>query len=257
MKFFSKEVKIAVVAIFGIVILFFGMNFLKGMSVFSNDNIYFIKFKDISGLSASNPIFADGYQVGVVKGIDYDYNGNGEIVVRFGVGNTSNGLMGTVSALVPSVEKILPKLDSIMTSLNTLLADPAIAQSLHNIRSVTTDLTTSSKQLNILLAGLNRQVPGLFAQANGILSNTSTLTSNLAAVDVAGTMAQVNQTLANVQTLTQRLNSNEGTLGLLMNDDALYHRLNATVLSADSLLINVREHPKRYVHFSVFGKKDK
>lgn len=300
MKFFSKEVKIAVVAIIGIVILFFGMNFLKGMSVFSNDNIYFIKFKDISGLSASNPIFADGYQVGVVKGIDYDYNGNGEIVVRFGVdnnlripkgssaeitsdlmgnvkmnlllannprervnpgdtivGNTSSGLMGTVSALVPSVEKILPKLDSIMTSLNTLLADPAIAQSLHNIRSVTTDLTTSSKQLNILLAGLNRQVPGLFAQANGILSNTSTLTSNLAAVDVAGTMAQVNQTLANVQTLTQRLNSNEGTLGLLMNDDALYHRLNATVLSADSLLINVREHPKRYVHFSVFGKKDK
>ncbi|MCI6617626.1 MAG: MlaD family protein [Prevotella sp.] len=300
MKFFSKEVKIAMVAICGIVILFFGMNFLKGMSVFSNDNIYFIKFKDISGLSASNPIFADGYQVGVVKGIDYDYDGNGDIVVRFGVdnnlripkgssaeissdlmgnvkmnlllasnprervnpgdtiiGNTSSGLMGTVSALVPSVEKILPKLDSIMTSLNTLLADPAIAQSLHNIRDVTSDLTTSSKQLNTLLAGLNKQVPGLFAQANGILSNTSTLTANLAAVDVAGTMAQVNQTLANVQTLTQRLNSNEGTLGLLMNDDALYHRLNATVMSADSLLINVREHPKRYVHFSVFGRKDK
>ena len=80
MKFFTKEVKIAIVAIVGIVLLFFGLNFLKGMSLFSNDSSYFIKFRDISGLSASNPIYADGYQVGVVKGIDYDYEGNGEVV---------------------------------------------------------------------------------------------------------------------------------------------------------------------------------
>lgn len=300
MKFFSKEVKIALVAICGIVILFFGMNFLKGMSLFSNDNIYYIKFKNISGLSASNPIFADGYQVGVVKGIDYDYGGNGDIVVRFGVdnnlripkgssaeiesdlmgnvkmnlllannprervnpgdtivGNISVGLMGTVGSLVPSLQQILPKIDSIMTNLNTLLADPAIAQSLHNIQQITSGLNTSSQQLNTLLSGLNNQVPGLIQQANGVLNNTAQLTSRLAAVDVAGTMAQVNQTLTNVQTFTQQLNSNQGSLGLLMNDASLYNNLNSTMQSADSLLINVRQHPKRYVHFSLFGKKDK
>ena len=85
MKFFTKEVRIALVAIVGIVILFFGLNFLKGMSVFSNDNVYYIKFKNISGLSASNPIYADGYQVGVVKDINYDYQNSGNVIVEFTV----------------------------------------------------------------------------------------------------------------------------------------------------------------------------
>lgn len=82
MKFFSKEVKIALVAICGLVILFFGMNFLKGLNLFSSANKYYISFKDISGLSSSSPIYADGYQVGVVKAIKYDYNKAGDIIVE-------------------------------------------------------------------------------------------------------------------------------------------------------------------------------
>ena len=57
--------------------------------------------------------------------------------------------------------------------------------------------------------------------------------------------------------MTQRLNSNEGTLGLLMRDKSLYNNLTATAASADSLLTDLKAHPKRYVHFSIFGKKDK
>ena len=70
-------------------------------------------------------------------------------------------------------------------------------------------------------------------------------------------MRQVDQTINNVQELTAKLNSNNGTLGLLMNDASLYNNLNSTMCSADSLLTNLRQHPKRYVHFSLFGKKDK
>jgi phospholipid/cholesterol/gamma-HCH transport system substrate-binding protein len=83
------------------------------------------------------------------------------------------------------------------------------------------------------------------------------LTGNLAAIDVADMTAKVNQTLANVEQMTQKLNSNEGTLGLLMRDASLYQNLTSTAASADSLLIDLRQHPKRYVHFSIFGKKDK
>ena len=79
---FTKEIKIALVAIFGILVLFFGLNFLKGMTIFSTDNTYFVSFKDISGLSSSNPIYADGYKVGVVKRINYDYDNNGDILVQ-------------------------------------------------------------------------------------------------------------------------------------------------------------------------------
>lgn len=307
MSFFTKEVKIALVAIIGIIVLFFGLNFLKGISLFSNSNTYYIKFKDISGLSASNPIYADGYQVGVVKGIDYDYQGNNGAVVRFDVdndlriprgstaeivgdlmgnikmnlllannprerfepgdtltGDINAGMMGAVAQLMPTVEKMLPKLDSILTSVNLLLADPAIAQSLHNIQAITANLTVSTRELNTLMTGINGSMPALMGQAgtamekmNGVLDNTQAFTANLAAIDVAGTMAQVDQAIANVNALTTKMNSTDGTLGLLINDKSLYNNLNATMAHADSLMINLREHPKRYVHFSVFGKKDK
>ena len=97
----------------------------------------------------------------------------------------------------------------------------------------------------------------MVGKANKVLDNTNMLTTNLAALDLDGTMQQVNRTLANVEEMTQKLNSNEGSLGLLMRDPTLYNNLNATLMSADSLLINVRQHPKRYVHFSLFGRKDK
>jgi phospholipid/cholesterol/gamma-HCH transport system substrate-binding protein len=83
------------------------------------------------------------------------------------------------------------------------------------------------------------------------------LTGNLAAIDVAAMTASVNQTLANVNELTRKLNSNEGSLGLLMRDATLYNRLSQTVADADSLMVDLKAHPKRYVHFSVFGRKDK
>ncbi len=300
MKYFTKEVKIALVAIAGVVVLFFGMNFLKGLNIFSSEDNYYVQFSDITGLSSSSPVYADGFKVGVVKEIIYDYThtegskvligvdkqlripqGSSAEIVSDMLGNVkvnlllannprekvapgglikgmiNDGAMGKLQDMVPAVEKMLPKLDSIMTSLNAILADPAIRQSLHNVQTITDNLTTSTAQLNTLMAGLNKNVPGMMAKANNVLDNTETLTANLAAVDVASTMRQVDQTIANVQQLTAKLNSKEGSLGLLMNDTQLYDNLNSTMRNADSLVIDLRQHPKRYVHFSVFGRKDK
>lgn len=300
MKYFTKEVKIALVAIAGVVVLFFGMNFLKGLNIFSSEDNYYVQFSDITGLSSSSPVYADGFKVGVVKDIIYDYShtegskvligvdkqlripqGSSAEIVSDMLGNVkvnlllannprekvapgglikgmiNDGAMGKLQDMVPAVEKMLPKLDSIMTSLNAILADPAIRQSLHNVQTITDNLTTSTAQLNTLMAGLNKNVPGMMAKANNVLDNTETLTANLAAVDVASTMRQVDQTIANVQQFTAKLNSKEGSLGLLMNDTQLYDNLNSTMRNADSLVIDLRQHPKRYVHFSVFGRKDK
>ena len=300
MKYFTKEVKIALVAIAGVVVLFFGMNFLKGLNIFSSEDNYYVQFSDITGLSSSSPVYADGFKVGVVKDIIYDYShtegskvligvdkqlripqGSSAEIVSDMLGNVkvnlllannprekvapgglikgmiNDGAMGKLQDMVPAVEKMLPKLDSIMTSLNAILADPAIRQSLHNVQAITDNLTTSTAQLNTLMAGLNKNVPGMMAKANNVLDNTETLTANLAAVHVPTTMRQVDQTIANVQQLTAKLNSKQGTLGLLMNDTQLYDNLNSTMRNADSLVIDLRQHPKRYVHFSVFGRKDK
>lgn len=307
MKFFTKEVKIALVAIVGIVVLFFGLHFLKGMPVFSNDDVYYASFDDISGLSSSNPIYADGYQVGTVKAIDYDYQKGGKVLVEFMVdndmripkgstaeissdlmgnvkmnlllannprervepgdtiiGGLNGGVMGSVQALVPTIEKTLPKVDSILTSVNLLLADPSIARTLHNAEKISANLTTTSANLNQLVAQVNGRVPGMMnkadyalGKAGSTLDNTEKLTSNLAALDIASTMSKVDQTISNLQNVTDKLNSKDGTVGLLMNDPGLYNNLNSTMRSADSLLKDLKSHPKRYVHFSLFGKKNK
>lgn len=293
----KKEIKIALVAIAGIVILFFGMNFLKGMSMFTEKNTYFATFNDISGLSASAPIFANGYQVGIVKDIQFDYTGEKGIVVLFSLndkmrlpagttatiasdfmgnvkmnlvmnatdtpksflnqgdtirGAVSDGLMSRSAAIIPQVEQMLPKIDSILMNLNALSGDPALARSLHNVETITADLTTSTRQLNTLMNSLNQQVPALTAKADGVLDNAQQLTKNLAELDVNATMQRVDQTIANVQAITQQLNNPDGTVGLLMRDPTLYNRLNETMKSAEQLLNDIREHPKRYINVSVF-----
>lgn len=296
----SKEIKIALVAIAGILIMYFGINFLKGINLFSTNNYYYLTFDDIQGLGASTPIYADGYKVGTVDAVNFDYEQSGPIKVKADIvkdlripkgsqaeivkdlmgnlqvnlllannprervepggvipGAVNEGMMGKAAAMVPQIEKMLPKLDSILGSLNALLADPAIAASLHNVETITNNLTVSTKELNTLMAGLNKQVPGMINRANGVLDNTNRLTSNLASLDVQGTLNRVNQTLESAQAFTEKLNSKEGTLGLLMNDPQLYNNLNATMRDADSLVVNLKQHPKRYVHFSLFGKKDK
>lgn len=96
----------------------------------------------------------------------------------------------------------------------------------------------------------------MVSRADSTLYNANLLAKKLNNIDVEGTMAKVDATLANVEELTAKLNSNEGTIGLLMRDPSLYNNLNSTMRSADSLLIDLKAHPKRYVHFSLFGRKD-
>lgn len=296
----TKEIKIALVAIVGILIMYFGINFLKGMNLFSTNNAYYMTFDDIQGLGASTPIYADGYKVGIVDGLEYDYKENGPIKVKVDIikdlripqgskaeivkdlmgnlqvnlllannprervepggiipGAVNGGMMDKAANLVPVVEMMLPKLDSILTSVNALLVDPALAASLHNVETITSNLTVSTRELNTLMAGLNKQVPGMIGKANGVLDNTNRLTANLASLDVQGTLNKVNQTLESAHQFTEKLNSNQGSLGLLMNDTKLYDNLTSTMSHADSLVIDLKAHPKRYVHFSVFGRKDK
>ncbi|MCI1742229.1 MAG: MlaD family protein [Prevotella sp.] len=306
-KYFTKEVKIALVAIGGIVVLFFGIKFLKGMNLFSDDDTYYMTFQNIAGLGTAAPIYADGYKIGTVKGIEYNYAGKGPIRVKAGLkkgmripkgskaeiqkdimgnmqvdilmannpverlepgqvipGIMDAGVIGKVQEMVPSIEKMVPKIDSILIGLNTLVANPALAKSLDNIQVITSNLVLSSRQLNVLLAELNQQVPGMMQRAdgmldnaNGVMINSRKFTGNLASLDIQKTMNQVNATLDQVHQLSEKLNSEKGTLGKLMNDPTLYDNMNTTMRSADSLLVNLKAHPKRYVHFSLFGKKEK
>ena len=300
MKPITKEVKIALVAVVAIVILFFGLQFLKGLTMFSSGNTVYAHFNDVSGLSPSSPVYANGYRVGVVEAISYDYARTDNVVATIGLdkemrlprgtraeitsdmlgnvklelrlaqgatammergdtieGGAAQGLMTKAAAMMPQRETMLPKLDSILVLVTTLLADPAIKNSLGNIEHITSNLTATTAQLGQLSQQLKEQLPGMMAKADGVLQNTEGLTRQFNDIDLPQTMERVESTMANLEQATAALNSREGTLGLLMHDPALYNSLNATMNSADSLLTDLRNHPKRYVHFSLFGRKEK
>ena len=165
--------------------------------------------------------------------------------------------MAKAEELMPAIQQMMPKLDSILRSINLLLADPALANSLHNVEHITANLEETTRGVNQLMGHLNGSVPGMMERADPILANTESFTEKLSRVDVDATMAKVDNTLAQVEQLTTKLNSKESTVGLLMTDPQLYINLTNTMRNADSLLYDLRQHPKRYVHFSLFGKKDK
>lgn len=301
MKYFTKEVKIALTAIVAIALLFIGINFLKGVNLFKTSNRYHVVFSNINGLTVSTPVYANGYPVGIVRDIAYDYKNTGQVNVDIELdkemrlpegskaelesdmlgsvkvnlilgknplkyvepgdtlqGSMYYGALNKMEAMIPTLERALPKLDSILGSLNKLLADPALAATLKNTEELTAELKTGAKQMNRLLA---KDVPELTGRMNQIATNVETVTGQMARLDVVKTMGHVDTTLSNLQEMSllfnTKLRSRDNSLGLLLNDTRIYENLNHTMMSADSLLMDLKAHPKRYVHFSIFGKKDK
>ena len=297
MKYITKEVKIGIAGIAALCILVYGINYLKGIHLFKPTSYFYVKFENVNGLTKSSPVFADGYSVGIVRNLYYDYTHPGNVVAEIDVdpdlripkgstaelatemlggvrmnlllannprekyeigdtipGNLNNGMLEQVSNLMPQIEKMLPKLDSILTSLNTVLGDPAIPATLHNVQSLTASITNTSRQLEKVMSN---DIPQLTGKLNTIGDNFATISNNLKEIDYAAAMQRVDSTLANVKIITDKLTQKDNTVRLLLNDPALYNNLSSTAANAASLLEDLKSHPKRYVHFSLFGKKDK
>ncbi|MDR0940248.1 MAG: MlaD family protein [Mediterranea sp.] len=297
MKYITKEVKIGIAAVVALCVLVYGINWLKGIHLFRPSNYFFVQFHDVNGLTKSSPVFADGVRVGLVRGIQYNPNKPGDVVVEVEVdtdlripkgssaelvaelmggvrmnfllannprekylpgdtieGALNNGMMASVAKLVPQIEVMLPKLDSILTSLSAIAADKSIPATLHSLEATTANLAAASAQMRGLMAN---DIPQLTGKLNVIGDNFVTMSNNLKGIDYAASMKRVDETLANIKMLTDKLNNKDNTLGLLFNDPGLYNNLNATTANAASLLEDLKAHPKRYVHFSLFGKKDK
>ena len=297
MKYITKEVRIGIAGIVALFILVYGINYLKGINMFKPSSYFYVKFHNVNGLAKSSPVFADGVRVGIVRDIYYDYSQPENVIVeveldtelripkgssaelvtelmggvrmnillannpreKYAVGDTipgslSNGMMESAAALIPQIEKMLPKLDSIMTSLNTILSDQSIPATLHSVEKLTANLEEASGQFKVLM---KRDIPQLTGKLNTLGDNFIAISSNLKEIDYANTFKEIEQTLNNVKIITSKLNSKDNTVGLLLNDPQLYNNLNATTANAASLLEDLKSHPKRYVHFSLFGKKDK
>jgi len=296
-KYITKEVKIGIAGIVALCILFYGLNYLKGINMFQPSHHIYAKFENVNGLTKSSPVFADGVRVGIIRDIFYDYNVSKNVIVevelhnelrvpkgsnaelvselmggvrmnillannpreKYNMGDTipgivNTGMMETAAKMLPQIEQMLPKLDSILSSLNAILSDKNIPKTLNSIQQTTANLAVVSSQVKGLMSN---DIPQFTQKLNTIGDNFIVISNNLKGIDYAKTMHKVDSTLVNVKLLTDKLNSKNNTIGLLLNDPQLYNNLNTTSANAASLLEDLKLHPKRYVHFSIFGKKEK
>lgn len=292
-KIFRKEVIIGLSAVVALVILFVGIDFLKGVNVFKASNYYYVTYTDVQGLAISAPVTINGYKVGQVREISYQYDNPGHVKVEIALDRElklpkgtravlSSDLLGTASIaleladskdfydvgdelqgfvpkgmmdnvannLMPSVQAIFPKVDTLLTGINALVADPAIASSVKRLDAITSNLEVATRQLNAIMATLppiTHDVKSITGNVSVASADLTQLTGKMNSLPIDSLMNELQKTAANLHELTRQLNNPNSTLGLLMNDPALYNNINKTVRSLDSLFIDIKANPKRYI----------
>lgn len=156
--------------------------------------------------------------------------------------------------LLAHVDEAVQNVDSLVAALRTQVEGDHIKSSLENVDRVSGDLTSVSSDLKRMM---NNQVPRIVNNADTAVANLNTVIADIKQADLKATVARVDNAVDNVNGLVTDVRSQEGTIGQLIYNKSLYNHIDATVISADSLLTDLKAHPKRYVHFSIFGKKDK
>ena len=288
----KKELMIGALAILALAILIFGIDFLKGINVFKAANYYYVEYTDVEGLAISAPVNLNGFKVGQVREINYEFENPGHVKVELSLdrqlklpvgtqavlatdllgtatinlrpgaspelcevgssleGVTDKGLMGGVSTMMPSIEGIFPKIDTLLTNLNAITADPALTASVKRLDGITANLELTTQRLSALMATLppvTRDVKAATANLDSITGDMAVLTGRLRELPVDSLSADIAATLANLRALSDELKNPDGSLGMLMNNPELYNNLNSTVSSLDSLFVDIKRNPKRYI----------
>lgn len=297
-KIFRKEVTIGLIVIAALAVLIIGIDFLKGINVFKAANYYTATYTNVAGLDISAPVTVNGFKVGLVREINYEYDNPGHVQVEIsldrnlkvpkgtqaviktdmlgtatielrmgadpefhGVGDELDGvveagLMDNITgSLLPSVGTIMPKIDSLLTALNTVVGDPALLNAVKRLDAISGNLETATAQLSAVM----KTMPAISADVKKVTGNLAAstedinvLTARLKDVPVDSLADNLAVISANLKDLTEQLNDENSTFGKLTHDPQLYNTLNTAVANLDSLFIDIKKNPKRYVTFKVF-----
>ena len=156
--------------------------------------------------------------------------------------------------LIAKIANAVEQVDTLVAQLNGQLEGDHLKSTLANVDRISGDLTDVSGDLRRIM---NTQVPGIVNNADTAIANLNTVIADIKAADLKATVARVDTAIGGVNAVIADVRAQKGTLGQLIYNKSLYNHVDATDISADSLLTDIKAHPKRYVHFSVFGKKDK
>lgn len=203
-----------------------------------------------------------------------EYLKSGDTIYAAVDGSMTDALKEQLNPLVKKLEGTLSNIDSVLMSVNAILDTTAkgnLQDAIRNLNTTMRNFTHTSASLNRMLDPNNGNIQKTFdnlaavtgnlkdnnAKITGILDNAEKATGALANGNIDKTLQQLQQTATNLNQTISKLNTTDGTAGMLLNDKKVYNNLQYSLGNLNKLLEDLRVNPKRYVHFSLFGKKDK
>lgn len=165
-----------------------------------------------------------------------------------------------LTPLQQKIESAVSNADSLLIGMNNILdakAQESIKSSIASLNTTMSSFNNSAKSIEHLLASNTGKLNNTFTNLEETTGNFQKFSDTLAQVNVNGLIAEIQDIAENFKEISEKLNTKEGTVGKLLNDDKIYDNLDRATRQLDLLLQDVKLNPKRYVHFSVFGKKQK
>lgn len=221
----------------------------------------------------------------LAKLVSTDLLGGKAIVFELGTSNdlaqdkdtlradVAGSLAESLQPIQTKAENLMTKLDSSLASINRIMNpnfERNIDRSFESIANSLQTLEGTTKKIDNLVAGQTGHINGILTNAEavslnlknstngltGVTANFQRFSGDLANSNIKQTLDNANKAVADLQQVMNKINSNNGTLGLLLRDDSLYRNLQYASKNLDALFIDVKANPKRYVHFSLFGRKN-
>lgn len=293
----SNEFKIGFWALVALLVLFFGIDYLKGINRFRPGKYYYMTCNNVEGLTVSGHVMLNGYKVGLVRSMSYDRKHPGQVLVEINLGDevdlpndsyaeVQTDLLGTASVVLhlgtsPTLyanrDTLLggDKALGIMDRVNPML--PEVAAMLPKLDSILTGmnqivnhsglqesfenvnkLTTDLCETTARLNSLLRgDVPQIMAHANSAVTNLDSISAELKEAEISALLANAAQALDEARATLAHLNKADNTAGRLLTTPELHDQLVATITDLDSLINDLKANPKRYINVSVFGGKSK
>lgn len=199
---------------------------------------------------------------------------NGDTLLSASEENLRESVNKQIAPLQAKALSLIGSIDSAMTVVTMLLSNKNrenIDKAFEGVKRSILSLEQTAYKLDALIASESGKISGVMSNLNNItgnlnrneeklnrvITNFSNLSDTLAKSQIKSAVANASATMKELNELMSRINRGEGTLGKLAKNDSLYNNLNSSAASLDRLLKDLESNPKRYVHFSIFGKKDK
>ena len=292
----SYEIKTAILVLSGIILFIIGFSYLKSNDVFVADRIFFAVYDDVEGVSKGTPVTISGFNVGSVQDIkfykntsqlllkfrvenDFTFSDQSiaqiyetgliggkalSVVPKYGQRLAKSGdtlqssiapgltelVNNKLTPLQEKIESMVVSADSVLIGLNSVLNNEAkfeIQSSIKNFSSTVANLKNSAGTLDELL-NTNK------SQINNIISNVNQTSNELS--DLSIVVKNLSQSSKSIDKIVNEISNGNGSLNKLIFDDELINSLDAASSNINLLLKDLRLNPKRYVHFSLFGKKN-